>query len=100
MRPGDKMLNSMMRGFGAMVLLASAATMAWCDEPYPTRTISIVVPFPAGGTADLLPRLVAEKIRPMLGQAIIVENKPGASGNIGLESVARSAPDGYTLVNA
>jgi tripartite-type tricarboxylate transporter receptor subunit TctC len=94
------MLNSMMRGIGAMVLLAGAATTAWCNEPYPTRTISIVVPFPAGGTADLLPRLVAEKIRPMLGQAIIIENKPGASGNIGLEAVARSAPDGYTLLNA
>jgi tripartite-type tricarboxylate transporter receptor subunit TctC len=93
------MLNRIVRGLGAMVLLAAAAT-AWCSEPYPTRMISIVVPFPPGGTADLLPRLVAEKIRPMLGQTVIVENKPGASGNIGLESVARSAPDGYTLLNA
>ena len=90
----------MMRGIGAMVLLLAAATTGWCAEPYPARTISIVVPFPAGGTADLLPRLVAEKIRPMLGQTVIVENKPGASGNIGLEGVARSAPDGYTLLNA
>lgn len=94
------MLKSVMRGVGAMVLLMSAATAAWCNEPYPSRTITIVVPFPPGGTADLLPRLVAEKIRPMLGQTVIVENKPGASGNIGLESVARSAPDGYTLLNA
>ncbi len=94
------MLKSVMRGVGAMVLLMGAATTAWCKEPYPTRTITIVVPFPAGGTADLLPRLVAEKIRPMLGQTVIVENKPGASGNIGLESVARSTPDGYTLLNA
>jgi tripartite-type tricarboxylate transporter receptor subunit TctC len=93
------MLNGIVRGIGAMVLLAAAAT-AWCSELYPTRMISIVVPFPPGGTADLLPRLVAEKIRPMLGQTVIVENKPGASGNIGLESVARSAPDGYTLLNA
>jgi tripartite-type tricarboxylate transporter receptor subunit TctC len=93
------MLNRIVRGIGAMVLLLAAATTA-CSEPYPTRVISIVVPFPPGGTADLLPRLVAEKIRPMLGQTVIVENKPGASGNIGLESVARSAPDGYTLLNA
>ena len=93
------MLNRIVRGIGAMVLLLAAAATAY-SEPYPTRMISIVVPFPPGGTADLLPRLVAEKIRPMLGQTVIVENKPGASGNIGLESVARSAPDGYTLLNA
>jgi tripartite-type tricarboxylate transporter receptor subunit TctC len=93
------MLNRIVRGIGAMVLLLAAAATA-SSEPYPTRMISIVVPFPPGGTADLLPRLVAEKIRPMLGQTVIVENKPGASGNIGLESVARSAPDGYTLLNA
>jgi tripartite-type tricarboxylate transporter receptor subunit TctC len=93
------MLNRIVRGIGAMVLLLAPAATA-CSEPYPTRMISIVVPFPPGGTADLLPRLVAEKIRPMLGQTVIVENKPGASGNIGLESVARSAPDGYTLLNA
>jgi tripartite-type tricarboxylate transporter receptor subunit TctC len=93
------MLNRIVRGIGAMVLLLAAAATAY-SEPYPTRMISIVVPFPPGGTADLLPRLVAEKIRPMLGQTVIVENKPGASGNIGLESVASSAPDGYTLLNA
>jgi tripartite-type tricarboxylate transporter receptor subunit TctC len=94
------MLNRIVRGIGATVLLLAAAATAWCSESYPTRMISIVVPFPPGGTADLLPRLLAEKVRPMLGQTVIVENKPGASGNIGLESVARSAPDGYTLLNA
>lgn len=94
------MLKTVRRAIGAMMLLTGAATMAWCDDSYPARTIAIVVPFPPGGTADLLPRLVAEKIRPMLGQTVIIENKPGASGNIGLESVARSAPDGYTLLNA
>ena len=87
-------------GVGAVILFMGAATIARADDAYPTRTITIVVPFPPGGTADLLPRLVAEKIRPMLGQTVIVENKSGASGNIGLESVARSAPDGYTLLNA
>ena len=97
---GDKVLKSTIRRIGVMVLLIAAPAMAWCGDPYPSRTITIVVPFPPGGTADLLPRLVAEKIRPMLGQTVIVENKPGASGNIGLESVARSAPDGYTLLDA
>jgi len=84
----------------AIALAAGLSTTAWSDPSYPSRTVSIVVPFPAGGTADLLPRLVAEQIRPTLGQAIIVENKPGAAGNIGTEGVWRSAPDGYTLINA
>ena len=84
----------------AMALAASQSTAARSDPSYPSRTITIVVPFPAGGTADLLPRLVAEQIRPMIGQTVIVENKPGAAGNIGTEGVWRSAPDGYTLINA
>ncbi len=94
------MLKSAMRGIGAVVVLLCAATLAGGQETYPSRTVTIVVPFPPGGTADMLPRLVAEKIRPTLAQPVIVENKPGASGNIGLEAVARSAPDGYTLLNA
>ena len=84
----------------AMALATSLSTTARSDPSYPSRTITIVVPFPAGGTADLLPRLVAEQIRPMIGQTVIVENKPGAAGNIGTEGVWRSAPDGYTLINA
>ncbi len=67
---------------------------------YPSRPIIIVVPFPAGGTADLLPRIVAEKLRTILGQTVVIENKPGASGNVGAERVYRAAPDGYTFVNA
>lgn len=94
------MLKRLVCGIGAAVLVLSTLTLTKADDAYPTRAITIVVPFPPGGTADLLPRLVAEKIRPMLGQTVIIENKSGASGNIGLESVARSAPDGYTLLNA
>jgi tripartite-type tricarboxylate transporter receptor subunit TctC len=94
------MAKSATRSIGATALLLGMLGAAWCGSPYPSRMITIVVPFPPGGTADLLPRLVAEKIRTTLGQAIIIENKPGASGNIGLESVVRSAPDGYTLLNA
>lgn len=93
-------MRRLVSGVSAVVLLMAAAGMAWAEDAYPTHTITIVVPFPPGGTADLLPRLVADKIRPMLGQTVIVENKSGASGNIGLESVARAAPDGYTLLNA
>lgn len=80
----------------SMPLLSFAARAA--DETYPSQTIKIIVPFPAGGTADALPRLVAEKLRQKWGQPVIIENKTGAGGNIGAESVANSAPDGYTLL--
>ena len=73
---------------------------AKAQSSFPTRPITIVVPFPAGGTADLLPRLVAEKIKTRLNQTVIIDNKPGASGNIGSEFVWRASPDGYTLLNA
>ena len=94
------MLKVMVRSAAAIVVIMSAIATAASYDAFPSRTITIVVPFPPGGTADLLPRLVAEKIRPMLNQTVVVENKPGASGNIGLEAVARSAPDGYALINA
>jgi tripartite-type tricarboxylate transporter receptor subunit TctC len=58
----------------------------------------VVVPFPAGGTADILPRIVAEKMRRQFSQGVIVENRPGAGGNIGAEIVAKSDPDGYTVL--
>jgi tripartite-type tricarboxylate transporter receptor subunit TctC len=85
---------------GVTALAAAFSNGALADPNFPSRVITIVVPFPAGGTADLLPRLAAEQLRPMLGQPVVIENKPGASGNIGTEGVARSAPDGYTLINA
>jgi tripartite-type tricarboxylate transporter receptor subunit TctC len=65
---------------------------------YPQRIVKIIVPFPAGGTADILPRIVAEKLRERLGQPFIIENRSGAGGNIGAETVAKSDPDGYTLL--
>jgi tripartite-type tricarboxylate transporter receptor subunit TctC len=65
---------------------------------YPSRQIRIVVPFPAGGTADSLPRIIAEKLRQKWSQPIIIDNRSGAGGNIGAEAVAASAPDGYTLL--
>lgn len=67
---------------------------------YPDRPIRLIVPFSAGGSSDVLGRLVAEAIRPILGQPIIVENKPGAGGNIGGDLVAKAKPDGYTLLLA
>lgn len=67
-------------------------------ETYPSRPIKFVVPWPAGGVADTVARVVAEKLSDRLGQRLIVENKPGASGNIGMAAVAAAPADGYTLV--
>jgi tripartite-type tricarboxylate transporter receptor subunit TctC len=70
-------------------------------QPFPSRQITLVVPYPAGGTADLLCRFAAEKASEILGQKMLVENRPGgAGGRIGIEQVLRAAPDGYTLLCA
>ena len=67
---------------------------------YPDRTVKIVVPFPAGGTADAIPRIVADWLSRKWGQPVIIENRTGAAGNIGAEQVYHSPPDGYTLLSA
>lgn len=86
----------------ALGLLAFAATgAAHAQAPYPNRPITLVLPLPAGGTADLLCRLAADKAGGILGQQIVVENRPGgAGGRVGTEQVMRAAPDGYTLLCA
>ena len=67
---------------------------------YPGKPIRIIVPFPAGGTADILPRVLGEKLSARFGQTITIENRAGAAGNIGAEAVFKSEPDGYTLLSA
>jgi tripartite-type tricarboxylate transporter receptor subunit TctC len=69
-----------------------------CAEEYPARTVKIVVPFPAGGTADVMPRIIADWLSRKWGHAVIVDDRAGAGGNIGAEVVAKSDPDGYTLL--
>ena len=66
-------------------------------QEYPTRPIRIIVPYPAGGSADLLPRIFAEKLNAKWGQPVLVENRPGAGGNVGAEFAYKAEPDGYTL---
>lgn len=77
------------------MLAGNPARAAW-----PERPIVIIVHFPPGGANDLLGRLIAAELAPVLGQSVVVENRPGANGNIGLTAAARAAPDGYTLVVA
>jgi len=77
-----------------------ALSRADAQAAYPSRTIKLIVPYPAGGTTDLLGRLVADQIKNGLGAIVVVENKPGAGTTLGAEQVARSEPDGYTLLMA
>jgi tripartite-type tricarboxylate transporter receptor subunit TctC len=90
------MFRSMMTGV-VLALLGSLPTLAQAQS-WPARPVRIVVPFSGAGTADLLTRIVADKLSTALGQPFVVEDRPGAGGIIGQESVVRSAPDGYTLV--
>ncbi len=84
------------------MFVALAATLALCAhaENWPIRPVKLVVPFPAGGPTDVMTRVIGEKLATALGQPVVIDNKPGAGGMIGADSVAKAAPDGYTLVMA
>lgn len=90
------------RAFGAAVigvgLLASLTPAISSAETYPARSIKIIVPFPAGGGPDMIAREVATTVTSQQGWTIIIDNKPGSGGNIGMDAAAKAAPDGYTLV--
>jgi tripartite-type tricarboxylate transporter receptor subunit TctC len=84
---------------GGLILLGSVFAPAHAQSTYPNRPITLVVPLSAGGTADILARIVAEKLRDVLGQPVIVENRAGGGGGlVGTESVVKAGPDGYTLL--
>ena len=87
----------------SLLLAASATLLGLCVQAqtlsaYPAKPIKIVVPFPAGGTSDVLARLIGQKMTESWGQPVVIDNKPGSSGNLGADLVAKAAPDGYTLV--
>ena len=82
----------------AALAAAGLAAPGFAQDKWPSKPITYVVPFPAGGTTDVLARLIGQKLGPALGTTIVVENKPGAGGNVGSEFVARAAPDGYTIL--
>ena len=81
---------------GFVVAVACAAVGAWA-QPYPTKPIRVIVPFPAGGTADIMARVVGQKMAETWGQQVVIDNRSGAGGNIAAELAAKAAPDGYTL---
>jgi tripartite-type tricarboxylate transporter receptor subunit TctC len=83
---------------GGLVMLTASPTRA--QSNYPNRTIKMIVPYPAGGTTDLLGRLIADQLKSGLGAVVVVENKPGAGTTLGADQVAKSEADGYTLLMA
>ena len=82
----------------AVAALCTGGSNAWAADPWPSKPITLVVPFPPGGNTDTLARLMAEKLAQSLKQTVIVENKPGAGSMLGSAQVARSAPDGQTFL--
>lgn len=88
------MVNRIRRSFLLLTMLAATGVSA---QTYPTMPVKIIVPFPPGGSVDMVARMVGKKLSDVLGQPFIIDNRVGASGNIGADAAAKSAPDGYTL---
>ena len=92
----NRSLSMAVAALCAALLAAGAAAPALAQDTWPNKAIRVVLPFPPGGPSDIVMRLAAEKMQATLKQAIVIDNKPGAGGNLGTAEVARAAPDGYT----
>ena len=91
-------MKNPVRSLAAFAILALAGAGVACAQSYPSHPIKVLVPWPPGQATDLAARMVSEKLVPVLGQPLVVDNRPGAGGTIGAEVVARTQPDGYTLL--
>jgi tripartite-type tricarboxylate transporter receptor subunit TctC len=94
------MVHSRSWSRAAIALVATFVPLTAAAQGYPAKPIRYIVPFPPAGATDILARWVAEKVSPVLGQPVVVENRPGAAGGVGTELVAKSPPDGYTILMA
>ena len=88
----------MRKSMVVLIVLCAAAVVSAQAQQYPTKPIRLIVPFVAGGSADVLSRVLAQRLTKEYGQQMVVENRPGSGGHVGAEAAARSAPDGYTIV--
>lgn len=88
----------MVRFLSQLLLALALCSPVWAQSTFPSKPVTIVVPFPAGGALDIVARAMAEEMRKPLGQPVIVDNRPGAGGTVGSGLVARAAPDGYTIL--
>ena len=93
----SKEISARVSGRSLALLFAAASSMAAAQQPYPSKSINVIVPFPPGGVVDNAARAIAQTLSPTWGQSIVVENRAGANGNIGVEACAKADPDGYTV---
>jgi tripartite-type tricarboxylate transporter receptor subunit TctC len=93
-----KLLRRQFLHLAAGAVALPAVSQIAMAQTYPTRPVHIIVPFAAGGPTDILARLMGQWLSERLGQPFVIENRPGAGGNIGTEAVVRAPPDGYTLL--
>ena len=90
-------MHSILKRCVAVLIIATAVISTAWGQAYPSKPVKLIVPYPAGGSADTLARLIGQKLSEIWGQPVVVDNKPGANGIIGTDLAAKSLPDGYTL---